>query len=90
MSSVLHHASVLIRLSQSNILISHDEPTRALLGDVGLNVTVSDILSLSRGSVNWSAPELLSPHKLIKPSLASDAYAFAMTIYEASSHFRSY
>lgn len=72
-----------LRTLQSNILIS-DGP-KALLGDYGLNTIIFDPFSLNRGSINWTAPELLTPDTTpYQPSIPSDVYALAMVIYEVS------
>ena len=66
-------------------MISYDKPPRALLGDVGLDSTMSGILSLTRASIDWAAPELLAPDDTLhQPSFASDIYALAMVVYEVS------
>ena len=58
---------------------------RALLADFGLNTVISDPFSLVRESTGWTAPELLTPENaLYQPSVTSDIYALAMTIYEVS------
>ena len=58
---------------------------RALLGDFGLNAIIFDPFSLTRASINWTAPELLNPdNTLFQPSVASDIYALAMVIFEVS------
>ena len=50
-----------------------------------MNSAMPDILSLTRASVNWTAPELLVPDGVLcQPSVASDVYALAMVIYEVS------
>jgi len=70
---------------QSNILVDGGQPPRALLGDFGLNAIIFDPFSLTRASINWTAPELLTPdNTLYQPSIASDIYALAMVIYEVS------
>ena len=58
---------------------------RALLGDYGLNTIIFDPFSLSMASINWTAPELLTPDDTsCQPSIQSDTYALGMVIYEVS------
>jgi len=50
-----------------------------------LNTIIFDPFSLTRASINWTAPELLTPdNPLYQPSVASDIYALAMVVYEVS------
>ena len=50
-----------------------------------MKTIIFDEFSLTRMSINWTAPELLTPDDtLYEPSVASDVYAFAMVIYEVS------
>ena len=67
---------------QSNILISYHDWPRALLSDYGLTSIIFDPFSLTRESINWTAPELLSVDGKCGPSFTSDIYALAMVIYE--------
>lgn len=69
--------------SQSNILISNHDPPRALLSDFGLTSIIFDPFSLTKASINWTAPELLSADNDRRgPSLTGDIYALAMVMYE--------
>ena len=78
-------ATLYSRPLQSNILIVGGQTPRALLGDFGLNTIIFDPFSLTRASINWTAPELLTPDNTsYQPSIPSDIYAFAMVIYEVS------
>ena len=85
LAAMVVRSDLLLRSLQSNILISDGHPPRALLGDIGLNAIIPDPLSLTRSSVIWTAPELLTPDNTpYRPSVAGDVYAFAMVIYEVS------
>jgi len=51
-----------------------------------MNAIIPDPLSLTRSSVNWTAPEFLTPDGApYQPSVAGDVYAFGMVIYEVIS-----
>ncbi|KAF9648301.1 kinase-like protein, partial [Thelephora ganbajun] len=80
----LHRASVTHgNLRGSNILISNHPSPRALLSDYGLTSIIFDPFTLTRESINWTAPELLSvDNNGCGPSFTSDIYALAMVIYE--------
>jgi hypothetical protein len=66
-----------------NILISNHALPRALLSDYGLTSIIFDPFSLTRESINWTAPELLSVDGDRRgPSLTSDIYALAMVMHE--------
>ena len=50
-----------------------------------MNTIIFDPFSLTKGSINWTAPELLTPDDtLFQPSVPSDVYALAMVIFEVS------
>lgn len=67
----------------ANVLISNDNPPRACLTDFGLNVIMFDAFSMSKASINWTAPEIFVPgERDFKPTYASDIYALGMLIYE--------
>lgn len=80
----LHRANLVHgNIRGSNILISESQPPRAILADFGLNTIIFDPFSFTRTSINWTAPELLTPdNTLYQPSIPSDIYALAMVIYE--------
>ena len=45
-----------------------------------------DVFSLSKASVNWTAPEIFAPgERDFRPTFASDIYALGMLIYEVTS-----
>ena len=68
---------------QANVLISNESPPRACLTDFGLNVIMFDVFSMSKASVNWTAPEIFVPGgDDFKPTFASDVYALGMLTYE--------
>lgn len=70
---------------QANVLISNETPPRARLADFGLNLIMFDIFSMSKASVNWTAPEIFSPEAGgFKPTFASDIYALGMLMYEVT------
>ena len=76
---------VVLNTLQANVLISSETPPRARLADFGLNVIMFDIFSMSRASVNWTAPEIFSPEAGgFKPTFASDIYALGMLVYEVN------
>ena len=63
--------------------MSDDNPPRARLADFGVNAIMFDVFSMSRTSVNWTAPEIFAPgDRDFKPTFASDIYALGMLIYE--------
>ncbi|KAF9646421.1 kinase-like protein [Thelephora ganbajun] len=67
----------------ANILMSNEKPPRARLTDFGLNAIMFDAFSMSRTSVNWTAPEIFAPGGFdFRPTYASDVYALGMVIYE--------
>ncbi|KAF9781255.1 kinase-like domain-containing protein, partial [Thelephora terrestris] len=78
----LHHSGVIHgNLRGSNILISNPPSPHALLCDYGLTSIVFDPFSLTRESINWTAPELLTVENDRRgPSLTGDIYAFAMVL----------
>ncbi|KAF9781132.1 kinase-like domain-containing protein [Thelephora terrestris] len=80
----LHRASLVHgNIRGSNILISDSQPPQALLADFGLNTIIFDPFSFTKASINWTAPELLTPdNSTHEPSISSDTYALAMVIYE--------
>lgn len=48
-----------------------------------MNAIIFDPFSLTRASINWTAPELLTPENTVyQPSVSSDIYALAMVVYE--------
>ena len=72
---------------------------RACLADFGLSipretmsVLFSETSTKARGTLNWTAPELLpdfsrpdsNGHETRQPDYASDVYSFAMVCYEVS------
>ena len=64
-------------------MISNDKQPRARLADFGLNAITFDVFSMSRTSINWTAPEILTPEVHdFKPTFASDIYALGMLVYE--------
>jgi len=69
---------------QANVLISNDKPPRARLADFGLNAIMFDVFSMSKASINWTAPEIFLPQGNFSPTFASDIYAFGMLIYEVT------
>lgn len=70
---------------QANVLISNDDPPRARLTDFGLNAIMFDVFSMSKASVNWTAPEIFAPgERNFRPTFASDIYAIGMLIYEVT------
>ena len=70
---------------QANVLISNENPPRACLTDFGLNVIMFDVFSMSKASVNWTAPEIFVPGgREFRPTFASDIYALGMLIYEVT------
>ena len=76
---------VVLRILQANVLISNDNPPRACLTDFGLNAIMFDVFSMSKASVNWTAPEIFAPgERDFKPTYASDTYALGMLIYEVT------
>ena len=82
-SLCMTRTSLTLKTLQSNILISSHTPPRALLSDYGLTSIIFDPFSLTRESINWTAPELLSVDSDKRgPSLASDIYALAMVMHE--------
>ena len=65
--------------------MSDSQPPRALLGDFGVNAIIFDPFSLTRASIDWTAPELLTlDNTRYQPSVSSDIYALAMVTYEVS------
>ena len=73
---------------QSNILVSDRGSPQALLSDYGLTSIIFDPFSLTRASINWTAPELLSLEDDRRvPSSTSDIYALAMVVYEVCGLF---
>jgi serine/threonine protein kinase len=74
-----------LSIVQANVLISNDNPPRARLADFGLNAIMFDVFSLSKASVNWTAPEIFAPgERDFRPTFASDIYALGMLIYEVT------
>jgi len=44
-----------------------------------------DVFSMSKASVNWTAPEIFAPGDTdFKPTFASDTYALGMLVYEVT------
>lgn len=76
---------VVLNTLQANVLISNDNPPRACLADFGLNAIMFDVFSMTKVSVNWTAPEIFTPgERDFKPTYASDIYALGMLIYEVT------
>lgn len=74
---------VMLNTLQANVLISNHNPPRARLADFGLNAIMFDVFSMTKASVNWTAPEIFdSGGRDFKPTFASDIYALGMLIYE--------
>ena len=66
-------------------MISDDKTPRARLTDFGLNVIMFDVFSMSKASVNWTAPEIFAPGDTdFRPTFASDIYALGMLVYEVT------
>ena len=50
-----------------------------------MNVIMFDVFSMSKASVNWTAPEIFAPGDTdFKPTFASDIYALGMLVYEVT------
>lgn len=44
-----------------------------------------DVFSMSKASVNWTAPEIFAPgDRTFRPTFASDVYGLGMLIYEVT------
>lgn len=79
------HTKVMPNILQANVLMSNDSPPRARLSDFGLNAIMFDVFSMSKASVNWTAPEIFAPgERDFRPTFASDIYALGMLIYEVT------
>ena len=75
----------MLNTPQANVLISNGEPPRARLADFGINVIMFDVFSMSKASINWTAPEIFAPGECdFKPTFASDIYALGMLMYEVT------
>lgn len=78
-------AHVVLNTRQANVLIGSENPPRACLTDFGLNAIMFDVFSMSKASVNWTAPEIFAPgERDFRPTFASDIYALGMLIYEVT------
>ena len=70
---------------QANVLMSNENPPRACLTDFGLNAIMFDVFSMSKTSLNWTAPEIFAPgERDFRPTFASDVYALGMLVYEVT------
>ena len=78
---------------QANILISNDTPPRACLADFGFITTIlfpdqklSESAQMEGGTMAFTAPELLVPHKFGKkeamPTTQADIYSFGLVIFQ--------
>lgn len=73
------------------MLIGSENPPRARLADFGLNAIMFDVFSMSKASVNWTAPEIFAPgDRDFRPTFASDIYALGMLIYEVACPARDF
>ena len=75
----LHAQGMLHRdLKPQNVLM--DKDNRAVICDFGLSRMASPVMTSEIGTINWMAPEIISPGKKYDNSI--DVYAYGMILYE--------